>query len=175
MKTQKLKLIVPLICSFLVTPGAAMADDNTCFGGSVNYQTVEGNLVVTKQNCIVKYATIKGNVEVDNRGLNNAIFVLKDTIVRGEVKVTGGQVLIDRSQIVLSDLNIVDTQAALITHNVLLKGSILLVDNKAALIYTNVVTFGDIVCLDDIDRSEQIREFATGNLVPFGKITCFGQ
>ena len=175
MKTQKLKLIVPLICSLLGTSGAAMADDNTCPGGTVGYQTVEGNLVVTKQDCLVKYATIKGDVIVDNLGGNNAIFVLKDTIVMGEVKVKGGQVLIDRSQIVTSNLSVVNTTSALVTHTLLLKGNMVLTDNLEVLIYTNVVTFGDILCLDNINEIGRPRVYATGNLVPFGKITCFGQ
>jgi hypothetical protein len=56
---------------------AAMAEDNTCPDGVVEYQTVNGNLLVTRQNCIVQGATIMGNVMVDNFGANNATFVLK--------------------------------------------------------------------------------------------------
>jgi len=175
MKTQKLLVIAAIVCLLVGTSGTAMAEDNTCPDEVVEYQTVEGNLLVTRQDCLVQGATIKGNVIVDNLGNPNGIFVMKDTIVRGKVTVKGGEALIDKSTIVTLNLRVLETVDALVTHTLLLRGNMVFRDNGAVLIYKNVVTFGNIRCVDNLDPIKRPREYATGNLVPFGKITCFGQ
>ena len=173
MKANNTFFSITLVCLLFGTSGTTMAEDNTCPGGAVDYQTVDGNLVVTGQDCFVQGATITGNVIVNNLGFNNAVFVLKDTIVKGRVAVTGGQAVIEKSTIVTKNLRVVETQDALVSHNLLLEGNMVFADNLAVLIFRNVVTFGDIRCIDD--PTKRPRNFATGNLVPFGKITCFGQ
>ena len=72
-------------------------------------------------------------------------------------------------------MELIDRLAALIAHTLLLTGNMVFRDNLAALIYKNVVTFGNHRCVDNLEPTSRPRAYATGNLVPFGKITCFGQ
>ena len=173
MNTNNTFSSIMLICLLFGTSGTAMADDSTCPGGTVQYAVILGNLIVADVSCIVKYTTIRGDVIVDNTGENNAIFVIENSIVQGGVVIKGGNVVIDKSTILSKSLSVFDSQDALISHNKVLSGNMIFDANMGMLIYENVVAFGDIQCLDN--SKIQINYFATGNLVPLGHITCFGQ
>lgn len=176
MKFQKLLISAATAFCLVGASGVAVAQDNTCPDGTVVNQTVDGNLVVTKQDCLVQGATITGSVEVNNLGKPAGIFILKDTTVQGEVRVTGGDsAVIDNSVIAGLVLRVVDTNATLVTNTLLPTGKMVFRDNAAALIIKNVAAFGDILCVDNVDPKLGPREYAIGNLTPFGKITCFGQ
>lgn len=176
MKFQKLLLSAATAFCLVGASGVAMAQDNNCPGGTVENQTVDSNLVVTNQDCLVQGAIITGSVKVNNLGKPDGLFVLKDTTVKGEVIITGGiSAVIDKSVIAGSVLRVVDTTATVVRNTLLPTGNMVFRDNAAALIIKNVAAFGDILCVDNVHPDLGPREYATGNLTPFGKITCFGQ
>ena len=76
MKFQKLLLSAATAFCLVGASGVAIAQDNICPGGTVVNQTVDGNLVVTKQDCLVQGATITGSVEVNNLGKPAGVFIL---------------------------------------------------------------------------------------------------
>jgi len=174
MKIQILLLNAAIFCLLVGTSGVAMAQVNTCPGGVLNNQTVEGTLRVIGQSCQVQGVTIRGNVVVNNLGVPDAIFIMKDTTVDGGVKIEGGRAIIDKSIIATLRLRVLNTIQTLVADTLVAFGDVVFRDNLEAFIYRNVVGFGDIRCVDN--QIGRPRQFARDNLTPFGDIrNCFGQ
>ena len=176
MKTQKLIVIAAIVCLLVGASGAAMAkkgatNTNTCDLGVVPGEVVIGNLEVTSQDCVVFQAIIMGDVIVDNtrKGDSGFIFIMRDTIVNGMVEVTGGSAVISGTEVINSNLVVIDTIDTVVNETLVAAGNMRFESNERVLIRGNVVPVGSIRCVKNIE------EYATQNLAPNGVVKCFGQ
>ena len=169
MKSKNMFVSAATACLLLGVSGAAMAvppiRDSTCPAGVVLNEAVR-NLTVTGT-CIVLGSVILGNVTVSNSDGDD--FVLRDTVVNGLVKVTGGSLIITRTDVVGSNLEVKDTTETVVNDTLVRAGNMRFEDNAYVLIRSNTVNDGDIQCVNNA------VELAIQNIVPNGVETCFGQ
>lgn len=189
MKTQKLNVIVAIVCFLVGVSGAAMGAEPTTICSDdaipvIKSEVVFGDVIVDG-NCIIDDSAIVGSVIVNNQDNPQSVFVLNGSTVAGRVKVTGGGAVIRENNIatlrprailiqavtldtVVMD-NLVQSQDANVTANIRVKD----VEGNTAsvLIYRNTVSRGNILCADN----SKANTFALGNTVPRGRITCLGQ
>jgi hypothetical protein len=170
-------VIVALVCLLVGVSGAAMAVDlgpildSTCPLGVILTEVVDNLTPVG--NCLVQGSIIMGDVTVNNA--TDQVFVMRDTIVNGGVRVIGGSAVISKIVVVSSNLVVRDTTKSVVQDSLVAVGNMRFVGNEQVLIRTNVVPVGAIRCVNNIGEEGQLGEFATQNLVPSGVVTCFGQ
>ena len=130
MKTQKLKLIVPLICSLLGTSGAAMAR-NDCPDGSLVGGTYATIVIDEFVSCEVLGALVLGKVLVTDANQ----FTMMSSLVKGDAQVS-------------------NSVAATFLDNHVSGGNLVLTGNRFSASVRNVVVGGDIRLIDDVTGGE---------------------
>jgi hypothetical protein len=183
MKSQKLIVIAAIVCLLVGASGAAMAKgpkppppDEICASGVITREVVEGNLAIAG-GCIIVDTVITGNVKVTNYESN---FVMRDVVVQGKVKITGGKVVVQRTAIVGGHggqgLVIEDAVEAVVDNTLVEDASMKFNNNIQVLILNNIVSNGNIKCgPGDYGEGGNNQEYAQRNIVPNGTITCYGQ
>ncbi|MGD9003357.1 MAG: hypothetical protein PVH94_03275, partial [Desulfobacterales bacterium] len=84
MKTQKLLVIVAIVCVLLgLSVGVAMAEG--CPGGLIQGETFPGNLRITDDSCTIIGSTIQGSLRI----INSDYVVLLNNRVGGNLRVDG--------------------------------------------------------------------------------------
>lgn len=180
MKFQKLLVNTLTGCLLVGASGVAMAV-NTCGSGAIVNMFIDDN-VRTNGSCIIKDSVIRGNVIVDLPA--NGILIMDRNQVFGRVRVTGGGWVITGNLVVAANLKVTDAVSDSMVQGNRIKGqngNIIVSGSFAGaegfvLIDNNTVSDGDIRCTDNYDPiNGEVDALATNNLVPRGKITCFGQ
>jgi len=171
MKVQQLLVRALFGCVLVGASGAAMAgpelpSDSSCPLGVILNEAVN-NLTVQGQDCLVQDAIIVGNVKVSNRP--GEVFVLRDSIVNGRVRITGGAVSITGTEVITSNLVVKDTTEAVVRNTLVRVGNMRFEGNDYVLLISNTVGDGNIRCV------KNILELAVENIIPNGVETCFGQ
>ena len=170
MKIQKLLARTLFGCLLVGASGAAMAvppiRDSSCPRGVVINEVVR-NLTVDGD-CLVAGTIVTGNITVNNAG-TSAVFALRDTTVNGSVSVTGGSVIIRRTEVINSNLVVEDTISTAVHDTMVQAVSMRFEGNTRVLISSNVVNAGNIQCLNNQ------AELSVGNLIFDGVETCLGQ
>jgi len=150
--------------------------------GVIQGQLVVANVSVNK-NCIIKDSVILGTITVLNGDNPAATFILDESVVVGRIRIIGGAAVVTNN-ILSGDNNLVidsaDNDTVLQDNllqgggNIIVRGS--LAESALVIIDSNTVTHGDIRCINNADPATgAVDAFARDNIVPRGKITCFGQ
>jgi hypothetical protein len=205
MKTQKLIVIVAIVCLLVGASGAAMAVEE-CASGFILNQTItdnirpegdciidnsiiEGNVRIEDNNCVIKGSVIMGNVRAVFNDDPKLVLAMDNNVVFGRVIVEGGSAAIVTNVIIKERLNdpnnrlVIENPAknTVLKDNLIKGGNIRVVTaftgNDYVLIEGNTVSDGDIRCpgKNNDPFGAPVDAFAINNLVPRGNITCFGQ
>jgi len=171
MKFQKLLVIVAISCLLVGASGAAMAgpelpSDSDCLLGIIQNAAVN-NLTVVNGDCLVQDSIIVGNVKVSNA--DGDVFVLRDSIVNGRVRIEGGAVSITGTEVITSNLVVKETTQVVVRNTLVRVGNMRFESNDYVLLISNTVGDGNIRCV------KNNLELAVQNILPNGVETCFGQ
>jgi hypothetical protein len=139
MKTQKLLVIVAIVCVLLgLSVGVAMAEG--CPGGLIQGETFPGNLRITDDSCTIIGSTIQGSLRIIN----------SDYVVNVIANTVFGKRLVVR-----------DMGAANVIENETITGNIRVIRNVSALVEKNI-SAQDLIC-NNTD-TDAFFNFAEGTL-----------
>ena len=175
MKTQKLIVIVGIVCLLVGASGVAMAEDQDCSFGVINDEIVTGNVIVSGS-CIIREATILGDIIAD-LDFNENLVVL-NTEVTGRIRVRGGFTQLDRVSLPPRDdssnknrIVIVDASKTSYVRNAVVGGGNIVFRSDPGNPY---VFLGQSAVLDgDVRCSNPTAGVERDNLI-LGKSTCPG-
>lgn len=150
MQSQKLLVIVSIVCLFVGASGAAMAEG--CGDGILQNETF-GNLTIrNERNCTITSSTIQGNLRV----INSDNVLLLNNKIRGLLLVKDGGVANVIANTVLSGRIVVeDNDVANVIENETLpnkiesgQGDIRVIGNTEALVQKNIAA-KNLVCKEN--------------------------
>lgn len=182
MRFTKMILGAVTVFSMLGASGVAMAVE-TCGSGAIVNQFVDDDVRINAS-CIIKDSVIMGDVKADlpGVGVGSDILIMDRNQVFGLIKVTGGSSIITGNLVVGADLKVKDAVSdSMVQGNRIKSGNIVISGGIAGpegfvLIDNNTVSNGDIRCKGQyVLIHGTVDALATNNLVPRGKVTCFGQ
>ena len=161
MKTQKLLVIVAIVCVLLgLSVGVAMAEG--CDGGLIQGETFPGNLRITDDSCTIIGSTIQGSLRI----INSDYVVLLNNRVGGNLRVDGneggdGVANVIANTVFGKRLVVRDMGAANVIENETITGNIRVIRNVSALVEKNI-SAQDLIC-NNTD-TDAFFNFAEGTL-----------
>jgi hypothetical protein len=160
MKTQKLLVIVAIVCVLLgLSVGVAMAEG--CSGGLIQNETFDGNLRITDDSCTIIGSTIEGDLRI----INSDYVVLLNNRVGGNLRVDGnagnGVANVIANTVFGKRLVVRDMDTANVIENETITGNIRVIRNVSALVEKNIAA-QNLIC-NNTDTSAFFN-FAGGTL-----------